>query len=236
MRSRRRDTTTPLQLQTTPLTPFSGISYPGRHPNSVGSRDRTVDTPDRLDKEFVWVVDPLDGTKEFIEGVPHFVVSVGLVRNGKPALGVLYNPVRDELIQTSAGEGSLYNGEPTRLLRAPELKEVSCVNSRSETRAGLWEPWRETFRELVPIGSVAYKLGLVACGREEFFVTLRPKNEWDLCGGHAILAANGGVLVDLAGEEIVYNKVKPLTEPGLVGGDPALVEKFLEAYREQEST
>ena len=55
--------------------------------------EETVDSPDRLSKQKVWVVDPLDGTKEFIEGVPNFVVSVALVNNGKPIVGVLYNPV-----------------------------------------------------------------------------------------------------------------------------------------------
>ena len=59
--------------------------------------EETIDSPDRLSKEFTWVVDPLDGTKEFIEGVPHYVVSIGLVQNGNPVLGVLYNPVTEEM-------------------------------------------------------------------------------------------------------------------------------------------
>jgi len=197
--------------------------------------EETVDSPERLEKEYVWVVDPLDGTKEFIEGVPHFVVAVGLVRNGKPVLGYLYNPVRDQLIHTAADGEVRLNGDRVEMVRADALIEVGCVNSRSETRKGLWEPWRDTFKELIPIGSVAYKLGLVGSGHEDFFVTLRPKNEWDVCAGHAILQANGGELRDLYGNDIVYNKPKPLTEPGLVGGDPTLVGLFLKAYKERSS-
>jgi myo-inositol-1(or 4)-monophosphatase len=198
--------------------------------------EETVDSADRLDKEYVWVVDPLDGTKEFIEGVPHFVVSVGLVQNGVPLLGYLYNPVRDQMINSTPHGGVLINGNRTKMVTARRLSDVGCVNSRSETRKGLWEPWRETFRELVPIGSVAYKLGLVGAGEEDFFVTLRPKNEWDVCAGHAILKANGGILKDLLGNDVLYNKRTPLTEPGLVGGDPHLVDQFLAAYKEREGS
>ncbi|MCF7797927.1 MAG: 3'(2'),5'-bisphosphate nucleotidase CysQ [Lentisphaeria bacterium] len=193
--------------------------------------EETVDSPDRLEKEYVWIVDPLDGTKEFIEGVSHFVVSVGLVKNGEPVLGVIYNPVRKELIYTNHTGQALLNDEETHLCQAKELTDVGCVNSRSETRRGLWEPWQSTFRKLVPIGSVAYKLALVGTGREDFFVTLRPKNEWDICAGHAILKANGGILKVLDGTTVQYNKPTTISKPGLVGGNPVLVEKFLEAYK-----
>jgi len=73
--------------------------------------EETLDSPERLSKKKVWVVDPLDGTKEFIEGVPNFVVSIGLVRDGKPILGVLYNPVTLELFTASEGEGAYLNNK-----------------------------------------------------------------------------------------------------------------------------
>lgn len=198
--------------------------------------EETVDSESRLEKEYVWVVDPLDGTKEFIEGVDHFVVSVGLVQNGEPVMGYLYNPVRDELIHTNLDGGVNINGDTAKLHRAANLKEVSCVNSRSETKRGLWESWKSTFRELIPIGSVAYKLGLVGSGREEFFVTLRPKNEWDLCAGHAVLKQNGGALKTVYGEPVTYNNRSTLVVPGLVGGDPELVDQFVTAFNEREES
>lgn len=196
--------------------------------------EETVDSEDRLDKEFVWIVDPLDGTKEFIEGVPHFVVSIGLVKNGHPILGVLFNPVRDEMIRTDDAGTVWYNDTKVSLCQAQTLQEVSCLNSRSETRRGLWEPWADEFRELIPIGSVAYKLGLVAAGREDFFVTLRPKNEWDICAGHALLLANGGTMMTNRGEEILYNQRKTIIRPGMTGGNPKLVEIFVQRFNERE--
>ena len=196
--------------------------------------EETVDSPERLEKEYVWIVDPLDGTKEFIEGVPHFVVSVGLVHNHVPILGVLYNPVTEELIRTD-DEGSVwYNDEKASLCAETQLQSVGCLNSRSETRRGLWEPWAGEFKELIPIGSVAYKLGLVAGGQQDFFVTLRPKNEWDICAGHALLQTLGGTMKTVTGKEIVYNQPKTVITPGMTGGNKELVEAFINRYNARE--
>jgi myo-inositol-1(or 4)-monophosphatase len=199
-------------------------------PNFGWLSEETVDSPERLDKEFVWIVDPLDGTKEFIEGVPHFVTSVGLVQNGIPILGVLYNPVTQELIRTDEAGVVWYQDERAVLCQETELKAVGCLNSRSETRRGLWEPWANEFRELIPIGSVAYKLGLVAGGQQDFFVTLRPKNEWDVCAGHALLMTLGGTLKTIRGAQIVYNQPDTIIKPGLTGGNKDLVEAFISRF------
>jgi len=196
--------------------------------------EETVDSPERLEKEYVWIVDPLDGTKEFIEGVPHFVISIGLVHRGVPILGVLYNPKSEELIRTDEDGRLRYNDKPADMCQADQLKQVGCLNSRSETRRGLWEPWADEFRELIPIGSVAYKLGLVASGQQDFFVTLRPKNEWDICAGHALLLAQGGVMKTLTGEDIQYNQPKTVVRPGMAGGNAALVDAFIERYSARE--
>ncbi|MCF6237653.1 MAG: 3'(2'),5'-bisphosphate nucleotidase CysQ [Candidatus Marinimicrobia bacterium] len=196
--------------------------------------EETVDSEARLEKEYVWIVDPLDGTKEFIEGVPHFVVSIGLVRNGMPILGVLFNPVRQEMIRTDESGVVWYNAEQVGICQAENLKDVGCLNSRSETRRGLWEPWTHEFKELIPIGSVAYKLGLVASGRQDFFVTLRPKNEWDICAGHALLLANGGSMKTNTGAEIIYNQRKTVITPGMTGGNAHLVEAFVARFNERE--
>ncbi len=196
--------------------------------------EETVDSAERLDKEFVWIVDPLDGTKEFIEGVPHFVTSIGLAQNGIPILGILYNPVRDQMIRTDESGLVWFNNERAELCQSSDLKDVACLNSRSETRRGLWEPWSQEFKALIPIGSVAYKLGLVAGGQEDFFVTLRPKNEWDVCAGHALLLAQGGNMKTNAGEEIKYNQKDTVIRPGMTGGNTDLIEAFVKRFNARE--
>ncbi len=193
--------------------------------------EETVDTQHRLSRERVWVVDPLDGTKEFIEGVGHFVVSVGLVEGGRPIVGVLYNPITDETFAAASGLGATLNGESITVSTLAQLDQAEVLNSRSESRRGLWEPFKPHFRRLKPVGSVAYKLGLAAAGRADLFATLRPKSEWDVCAGHCILNEAGAELRVLTGEEVHYNNQQVVIKPGLVGGNPAIVRAFMDLYQ-----
>ena len=187
--------------------------------------EETVDSPDRLNKERVWVVDPIDGTKEFIEGVPQFVVSIALVEGGEPIVGVLYNPVTTETFTAAKGEGARLDGVPIRCSTKENVKDMVILNSRSETRRGLWEPYDGIFRKLRAIGSVAYKLGLTAAGKADIFASLRPKNEWDICAGNCIINEAGGKLIDLCGSSRKYKLKKTLLEPGLIAGDIGAVDK-----------
>ncbi|MBT6413793.1 MAG: 3'(2'),5'-bisphosphate nucleotidase CysQ [Candidatus Marinimicrobia bacterium] len=189
--------------------------------------EETVDSPDRLSKDRVWVVDPLDGTKEFIEGVPNFVVSVALVEKGFPIVGVLYNPVTKETFTAAKDEGAYLDGELIRCTAKENLNDMVILNSRSETRRGLWSPFDGTFGELRAIGSVAYKLGLTAAGKADIFASLRPKNEWDICAGNCIINEAGGKLIDLHGNPRQYNLEKTLITPGLIAGKIDAVDKTL---------
>ncbi|MEE9162671.1 MAG: 3'(2'),5'-bisphosphate nucleotidase CysQ [Candidatus Neomarinimicrobiota bacterium] len=193
--------------------------------------EETLDTHERLTRDRVWVVDPLDGTKEFIEGVPQFVVSIGLVENGRPVMGVLHNPVTGETFRAAAGKGATFNGEPVTVSQADNLSEAVILNSRAETRRGLWKPYQSHLGGMMPMGSVAYKLGLAAAGKADMFATLRPKNEWDVCAGHVILKEAGAVLWALTGQEHRYNSREVVIKPGLVAGNTALVTSFLNLYR-----
>ena len=197
----------------------------GARPDYGWLSEETVDSSDRLDKDRVWVVDPLDGTKEFVEGVPHFVVSVALVENGEPVVGVLFNPVTKETFTAAKGEGAFLNDEPIRCATKDDVSDMVILNSRSETRRGLWSPYDGTFGELRAIGSVAYKLGLTAAGKADIFASLRPKNEWDICAGNCIINEAGGKLMDLNNEQRMYNQKNTLISPGLVAGEINAVDK-----------
>ena len=187
--------------------------------------EETVDSDDRLANDYVWIVDPIDGTKEFIEGVPQFSISIALVHLGEPIIGVIYNPSTNELFSASKNMGSFYNGERVKCL--DQNKESIALVSRSEVKRGLWDEYKNNFKDLRPIGSVAYKLGLIGAGKGDIFATLRPKNEWDICAGHCIINESGGALFDLHGKLIKYNQKKTLIQSGLIAGSKNKVKSLL---------
>ncbi len=189
--------------------------------------EETVDSFERLNKSKVWIVDPLDGTKEFIEGVANFVVSIGLVQDGYPIVGVLYNPVSKELFSAANNEGAYLNGVSIKCSSKENLSDMSLLISRSELRRGLWSPYLKNFHELKPVGSVAYKLGLTAATKADIFASLRPKNEWDICAGNCIINEAGGKLIDLNGKRVIFNRETTRIQPGLIAGEKSAVDKTL---------
>lgn len=175
--------------------------------------EETVDSSERLNKQRVWIVDPIDGTREFIEGIPEWCVSIGLIEHGQPVAGGIHNPATGERITGAIGSGVVYVG-PNKALGATTLNKASVGASRSEMRRGEWDGYGDAFA-IVPMGSVAYKLALVAAGRLDATWTLVPKNEWDLAGGAALLAASGGWCVLKDGSLPTWNDEDPLV-PGFI--------------------
>ena len=111
----------------------------GEFPDDGWLSEETVDTKERLNKSRVWIVDPLDGTKEFIEGVPHFSVSIALVEDGYPVVGIIYNPYTEEMFSAQKDKGASFNGSNINISKKEQLKEASITVSRSEYKKKLWE-------------------------------------------------------------------------------------------------
>jgi|TARA_B100001741_G_C16553161_1_gene600616 myo-inositol-1(or 4)-monophosphatase len=189
--------------------------------------EETKDSLDRLNKEYVWIIDPIDGTKEFIEGIPNFSISIGLVQNEIPIVGVLYNPATKELFYAQKNKGAFYNNNLVKCSKKNDIRNINIVVSRSEMNAGLWDEYSSTTKNKIEIGSVAYKLGLISAGKYDFFATLKPKNEWDICAGHIILEESGGELKNIENfKSPIYNQKNTLQKPGLVGGNLDLCKSF----------
>ena len=184
--------------------------------------EETRDDLIRLEKRRVWVVDPLDGTREFVTGIPEWCVSIGLVVDGEPMAGGICNPVTGETIVGARGAGVTLNGRPAAVSGRPTLEGARVVASRSEVKRGEWQGYREDLFEIRPMGSVAYKLGLVAAGLVDATWTLTPKHEWDVAAGVALVLAAGGAIVTGAPEETRFNRPQPrLTR--LIAANPILI-------------
>jgi myo-inositol-1(or 4)-monophosphatase len=139
--------------------------------------EETADSPDRLDAESIWIVDPLDGTKEFIKGLPEYCVAVALVERGQPMLGVAHNPATGDVFWAIRGEGAYLNGDRISVREGNRI-----LASRSEVPRGEFEPFEDRW-EIEPTGSIQHKLALVAAGQGAVTLSRGPKHEWDVCAG-----------------------------------------------------
>jgi myo-inositol-1(or 4)-monophosphatase len=196
----------------------------GAFPDYGWLSEETVDSPERLDRKAVWIVDPLDGTKEFVSGIQEYAVSVALVEDGEPTVAVIFNPPRDELYSAVKGGGTFVNGKRVFCTPTPALEQAVLIVSRSEASRGEIDPLRPHLREIRPLGSVAYKLAVVAAGEADLNVSVQPKNEWDVCAGDLLVREAGGHMVDLNGVVRRYNQPDPLIRGGLAAANPGLAD------------
>ncbi len=191
--------------------------------------EETKDTPERLDKRRAWILDPLDGTREFTLQIPEFVVSIGFVVDGEIAAGVLYNPASRELFTGLVGGEATWKGSPCRVSGHQAFEGARFLVSRSEYKKGWFDKYKDQVA-LTPMGSVAYKFGLVAAGQAEASFTPEPRNEWDLAGGVACVIAAGGLATDGRGAPYRFNRPDPL-HIGVCGTNGWLHERVLGLIR-----
>jgi len=192
--------------------------------------EESVDDLSRLEKRQVWIVDPLDGTREFVKGIPEFCVSIALVQDGRPVAGGICNPATDEIFIGALDIGVKYNGKPVRASQRTELNGASVLASRSEVKRGEWQQFMGGEYQIRPMGSVAYKLGLVSAGLADVTFTLTPKNEWDVAAGAALVASAGGFVSTLELTPLRCNRRNPLLT-GLLSSAPFLREELLAAVQ-----
>jgi myo-inositol-1(or 4)-monophosphatase len=188
--------------------------------------EESVDDPIRLQRSRVWVVDPLDGTREFVKGIPEFCASIGFVEDGRPVAGGIYNPATDETFLGAIDSGVTYNGKPAQPSQRTTLDGALVLASRSEVKRGEWKPFENTELKIRPMGSVAYKLALVSAGLADITFTLTPKNEWDVVAGAALVLSAGGFVSTLEKTALNANRRDPLLS-GLLASGPWLKDALL---------
>lgn len=159
------------------------------------------DTQVRPAEQRVWIIDPLDGTVNYANGIPIFCVSIGLAVAGRPTLGVVYDPVRDELFSAQAGLGARLDGTP---IRHPAKEKLSdCVVSLSLPRRG-WGGRELEIRRRIRVsrvmGSAALALAYVANGRFDAFVQTGGLSLWDICAAGLIAVEGGATVTTLHGQ------------------------------------
>ena len=188
--------------------------------------EESLDEPGRLTKSRVWLVDPIDGTREFVAGIPEFCIAVAMVEDGRAIAGGICNPATEELFLGSVGSGVTYNGKPAGPTSTKRLAEALVLASRSEVKRGEWTRFSGAGFRIQPMGSVAYKLARVAAGFADVTFTLSPKHEWDVAAGVALVNAAGGFVCALDASPLGFNLKNPLLT-GLMAGNSHLRDELL---------
>jgi len=173
--------------------------------------EETEDQPDRLKCGRLWVVDPIDGTRSFMEGGENWAISVALIEMSSPVVAALFAPVRGEFYLAVKGQGATCNGLPIAPSTVSVIEQATMAGDSSGFQASKFWPveWPVTMR-FVSRNSIALRLAHVADGQVDCCVTLRPKNDWDVAAADLILREAGGVLTTGTGDSLLFNRRKPL--------------------------
>ena len=187
--------------------------------------EETTDDESRLDKKCVWLVDPLDGTREFIRGIPEWCISVAYSINGRPEAAGICSPTADQTFLGTRNTGVTLNGKPVKVTAKQGLAGATVLASNSEVNRGEWKRFETEPFEIIPMGSVAYKMARVAAGLDDATFTLVPKNEWDVAAGWLLVEAAGGQVLDKNAKLRQFNQPNPLL-PGLLAANPAILSRL----------
>ena len=197
--------------------------------------EESSDSERRLDKERVWLIDPMDGTKNFIARDGDFAVQIGLAVDGASVAGVVYQPVRDVLYRATHQQGSWIetaDRPAARMLvsNRTEPGEMVLASSRSHRSSRMERVVGAFgFKDEMRRGSVGVKIGLIAEQLADLYLHLSPSTkQWDTCAPEIILVEAGGRLTDLFGKPIRYNGVRIDNRNGIVATNAAAHEMVIE--------
>lgn len=182
--------------------------------------EETPDTDARLATQRQFVIDPIDGTRAFIDGTKDWSHSLAVVEQGAVIAAAVYLPLHDLMFTATAGGGARVNDHVINV-SAARLESASVLASKPNFAPHLWKdatlpPFRQAFRS-----SLAYRLCLVAQGRFDAMLTLRPSWEWDIAAGALIVAEARGTVTDQAGKALRFNNAHPQV-PGVIAAGQEL--------------
>lgn len=186
--------------------------------------EETEDDTSRLRAQAVFVVDPIDGTVAFMKGRPHFTICAGIVFDGLPVAGVVYNPITEECFTAHVAGGAHLNHVPIAVSTRTEVENCRMLGDKPMFGHVAWNnppnvPWPAM--KIETRNSIAYRMALVAAGQFDAMMALSAKHDWDLAAADIIVSEAGGVVTTHRGARIRYNCQSTL-QPSIVAAGPLL--------------
>jgi myo-inositol-1(or 4)-monophosphatase len=207
---------------------FLHASLPALAPGCGWLSEETVDNPQRLDRDLVFIVDPIDGTRGFVAGDPCFAICIAMVLKGRPVLGLVHAPALDQTFVALRGGGATCNGAP---ISVSERHDIS--GARLAAPEGLIADLRRSGLAFAPqprLPSLAMRLLRVADGALDGALARPNACDWDIAAADIILHEAGGVLTDFSGRTPIYNRADT-KHPALAAGPPSLQRDMIAAAR-----
>ena len=185
----------------------------------LSEESATIDWSERQKWTRYWLVDPLDGTREFVKRNGEFTVNIALIEGGQPVLGVVQAPVSEEIAWASSGQGAwmaVGQGEPHRCRTRPRADPLVVAGSRSHGNPRLAEMMQRVGpHEITALGS-SLKFLRIAAAEADLYVRLGPTSEWDTAAAQCVLEEAGGAVIDLQGSPLRYNGKESLLNPEFI--------------------
>lgn len=182
--------------------------------------EETEDDLDRLNRDTVFIVDPIDGTRAFIEGHENFATSLALAKKNEIAAAVVHCPAKGLTYHAALGQGAFLNHQPIRHSGMDTLKGARVLATQAQMRSNHWmsgpPPVNRHFRS-----SLAYRLSCVAEGRFDGMFTFRDTCEWDVAGGDLICREAGATVSDISKNPLCYNQSNPMVS-GIIAAAPVV--------------
>ncbi|MFO8062719.1 MAG: 3'(2'),5'-bisphosphate nucleotidase CysQ [bacterium] len=176
------------------------------------------DDKSRLDRDTVWIIDPLDGTKEFVKKNGEFTVNIALAYKKQPVLGVVYSPVKGELYWAHTGEGAYiqHRGRSRRIHVSDKQEDLILVMSRSHASAKLSQfiEKNDSYITSKRQAGSSLKGCMVASGEADIYMRYNPTNEWDTCAMHCIVEEAGGIFRQIDNTPLLYNRKDVVNKKG----------------------
>ena len=206
--------------------------FKSKTPNIGWLSEESIDDHSRFNKKLFWCLDPIDGTRSYINGKPEYTISLALIKKNIPVLGIVLNPETEELFFAIKNKGAYCNENRINVRNKQNLSSSICAISSSEV-AKIEEYDCFHKENIIKMGSIAYKIALVAKGKIDIAMSFTKKNDWDIAASQLILEEAGGVLKNILGKNMIYNSPYMKID-SVIAGNYKLVNKLLFKLNEKK--
>lgn len=204
----------------------------GQRPSYGWLSEESHDDGSRLSCHRIWIIDPIDGTRAFLQGIPEFTISVALVENSRPIISAIFNPAQRELFTACRGCGAWLDGNRLRVSNKSDLVGAKLLTSHQRI-AQAHVPKAFANVSIKSLGSIAYRLALTAAGRYDGVISLSGANDWDLAGADLLVNEANGCITTASGHRYYYNGSDPW-HLSVIAANSTLHKFFVEQFNARD--